>query len=85
MSMVMELIAAVTNAERQLDVQISKLQTYQAEIDNAQKRVDAAFSGSTVTYGQNMIEQLLKTKKQVNYTIGMLQKSKEKLMQVRMI
>lgn len=85
MSMVTELIAAVSNAERQIDDQISKLRSYQSEIDAVQRRVDAAFSGSTVQYGQNMIEQLSKTKQQVTDTISRLQNSKEKLIQVRMI
>ena len=85
MSMVTELIAAVSNAERQIDDQISKLQSYLSEIDNVQKRVDAAFSGSTVQYGQNMIEQLASTKQQVTDTVGRLQGAKDKLSQVRMI
>ncbi len=58
MSMVTELIAAVSNAERQIDDQISKLQSYQREIDEVQRRVDSEFSGSTDKYGLNMIEQL---------------------------
>ena len=85
MSMVTELIAAVSNAERQIDDQISKLQSYQSEIDSVQQRVDAAFSGSTVQYGQNMIEQLSSTKQQVTDTISRLQSAKDKLIQVRMI
>ena len=85
MSMVTELIAAVANAERQIDDQISKLQSYQREIDSVQNRVDAAFSGSTVQYGKNMIEQLSKTKQQVTDTISRLQNAKDKLIQVRMI
>ncbi len=85
MSMVTDLIAAVTNAERQIDDQIAKLQNYQMEMEQVQKRVDAAFSGSTVHYGQNMIEQLSGTKQQVADTIGRLQGAKEKLMLVRMI
>ena len=85
MSMVTELIAAVSNAERQIDDQISKLQSYQNEIDTVQKRVDVAFSGSTVQYGQNMIEQLSQTKQKVTDTISRLQNAKDKLIQVRMI
>ena len=85
MSMVMELISAVTNAERQIDDQISKLQSYQSEIDSVSQRVNAAFSGSTDQYGQNMINQLSQTKRQVSDTIGRLQNAKSKLVQVRMI
>ena len=85
MSMVMELIAAVSTAERQLDDQIAKLQSYQNEIEQVQKRVDAAFSGSSVQYGLNMIEELSRTKQQITDTISRLQNAKDKLMQVRMI
>lgn len=85
MSMVTELIAAVSDAERRIDDQIMKLQSYQSRIDSVSQRVDAAFSGSTVQYGQEMIEQLSATKKQVNDTIGFLQGAKDKLIRVRMI
>lgn len=85
MSMVMELIAAVTNAERQIDDQISKLHSYQSEIDTVAQRVNAAFSGSSNQYGQKMIDQLSQTKQQVSDTISRLQNAKEKLTQVRMI
>lgn len=85
MSMVMELIAAVTNAERQIDDQISKLHSYQSEIDTVTQRANAAFSGSSNQYGQKMIDQLSQTKQQVSDTISRLQNAKEKLTQVRMI
>ncbi len=85
MSMVTELIAAVSGAERQIDDQIAKLQSYQNEIDAVQQQADAAFSGSTVQHGQRMIEQLSKTKQQVADTINRLQSAKQKLTQVRMI
>lgn len=85
MSMVMELISAVSNAERQIDNQISKLQSYQGEIENVLQRANAAFSGSTNQHGQNMIDQLSQTKQQVADTISRLQNAKEKLIQVRMI
>ena len=85
MSMVMELIAAVTDAERRIDDQIMKLQSYLTQIDSVSQRVDATFSGSTDQYGRNMIEQLSVTKKQINDTIGILQEAKNKLIMVRMI
>ena len=85
MSMVIELIAAVSNAERQINDQISKLHSYQGEIENVLQRVNAAFYGSTNQYGQNMIDQLTHTKQQVGDTISRLQNAKEKLIQVRMI
>lgn len=85
MSMVTELIAAVSNAERQIDDQISKLQSYQNEIETVRMRADAAFSGSAAQYGQNMADQLSRTKQQVADTIGRLQEAKLKLTQVRMI
>ena len=85
MSMIMELISAVTNAERQIDDQISKLRSYESELDRVSQRVDAAFGGSAMQYGQHMTEQLSQTKKQVTDTIGRLQNAKDKLTQVRMI
>ena len=69
MSMVQELIAAVTNAERQIDDQIMKLRSYADEMDKATQRVDAAFRGSEKQYGQQMVEQLSMTKTQVNATL----------------
>jgi len=85
MSMVTELIAAVSDAERRIDDQIMKLQSFMSQVDSVSQRADAAFSGSTVQYGKDMIEQLSLTKKQVNDTIGYLQGAKEKLIRVRMI
>ena len=85
MSMVTGLISAVSDAERLIDDQIMKLQSYQAQIDSASQRVDAAFAGSTVQYGQNMIDQLSKTRQQVTDTINYLQSAKDKLIRVRMI
>lgn len=85
MSMIMELISAVTNAEHQIDDQISKLRSYESELDRVSQRVDAAFGGSEMQYGQHMTEQLSQTKKQVTDTIGRLQNAKDKLTQVRML
>lgn len=85
MSMVQQLISSVTNAERQLDEQISKLNSYLIEVDNVSMRVDNAFAGSSVNYGQRMIQQLAQTKEQVRTTIGTLQAAKDKLAKVRMI
>lgn len=85
MSMVTELIAAVSNAERQIDDQVAKLKSFQGEIDSAKQRADAAFSGSTASYGQRMIEQLSQTNQQITDTIGRLQNAKDKLIQVRMV
>ena len=39
MSMVQQLISAITNAERQIDDQISKLHSYTSEIDQVTQRV----------------------------------------------
>lgn len=85
MSMVTELIAAVADAERRIDDQIMKLKSYLTQIETVSQRVDATFSGSSVEYGQNMIEQLSLTKKQIQDTIGFLQGAKDKLIRVRMI
>lgn len=85
MSMVTDLIRAVSDSERRIDEQINKLQSFLTQMDSVSQRVDAAFSGSTVQYGQEMIEQLSATKQQVKNTIGFLQSAKEKLIRVRMI
>ena len=85
MSMVQQLISAVTNAERQIDDQMSKLQSYKTEIDEVTQRVESAFSGSQRDYGHQMLQQLSQTKEQVSETIERLQTAKDKLTQVRMI
>ncbi len=85
MSMVRELIGAVANTQRQLEDQIAKLRSYQGEIDNTTQRVNAALSGSTGNYGQNMIEQLSRTKQTVAETIEKLTIAKDKLSVVQMI
>lgn len=85
MSMIQELIAAVTNAERQIDEQIMKLRSYTVEIDKVTERVNAAFLGSERHYDKQMMQQLTITKTQVNDTILRLQTAKDKLIQVRMV
>lgn len=85
MSMVQQLISAVTNAQRQIDDQILKLSSYSGEIDEVTLRVNAAFSGSQREYGQQMLQQLSQTKQQVNQTVERLQDAKDKLTQVRMV
>lgn len=85
MSMVMELIRAVTSAERQIDDQIGKLQSYIGEIDGVINQTNAALDGSTQNYGQQMIQQLTATKTQVQQAIGKLQAAKDKLLRVKTI
>ena len=85
MSMIRELIGAVSNTERKLDDQIAKLRSYQSEIDNTIQRVNAALGGSSVQYGQNMTEQLLRTKQQVADTIDKLVIAKQKLSIIQMV
>ena len=85
MSMGQQIIAAVSAAERQIDDQIRKLNSYVREIDKVINRTNAAFEGSTQNYGSNMIQQLTATKAQVNQAIGKLQVAKEKLIRVRAI
>lgn len=85
LSKIMELISAVTNAERQIDDQISKMRSYEKEIDNISQKIDVVFDGSTLQYGQHMIDQLSQTKRQVSDTIERLQNSKDKLSRVRMV
>lgn len=85
MSMVQELIAAVTNAERQIDDQIMKLRGYSGEIEKVTQRVDSAFGGSEKQYGQQMIQQLAITNAQINDTLTRLQAAKDQLGRVKMI
>lgn len=85
MSMVQQLIAAVTNAERQIDEQIMKLQSYQSEIDQLTIHVQDTLGGSEQQYAQKMMQQLALTRKEVTETVGRLQAAKEKLLRVRMI
>ena len=85
MSMVTQLIAAITNAERQLDEQIAQLSHYLSELDNVSKQIDSALSGSGNRFDQQMIEKTAATKKQVEDTIQKLQIAKAKLSQVKAI
>ncbi len=85
MSLVQQIIAAVSAAERQIDDQIGKLTSYIGEIDKVTNRTNAAFDGSTQNYGRDMIQQLAVTKAQVNQAIEKLQAAKEKLLRVRTI
>lgn len=85
MSMVQQLISAVTSAERQIDDQISKLHSYASEIDRVTQRVQAAFDGSQQEYGRNMLDQLSTTKQTVEQTVEKLQAAKDKLIQVRLV
>ena len=84
MSMVLDLIAAVVNAVRQIDDQMMKLRSFSNEIDKITQRVESAFSGSERQYGQQMLQQLALTKSQVSDSLARLQMAKEKLLQVRM-
>ena len=85
MSLVTELIAAVGETQRRLDNQIMKLKSYQTQLDNASKRVDAAFAGSTLDYGKNMIDKLSQTKQQIENTLARLQEAKDALSRMQMI
>ncbi len=85
MSMIQQLIYAITNAERQIDDQMSKLRSYKMEIDQVMQRVEANLSGSQREYGKQMLQQLSLTKKQVEDTMDRLQNAKDKLIQVKMI
>lgn len=85
MSLVQQIIAAVSAAERQIDDQIGKLTSYIGEIDKVTNRTSAAFDGSTQNYGRDMIQQLTATKTQVTQAIEKLQAAKEKLLRVRTI
>lgn len=83
MSMAMEFNAARIDATRQIDEQMSKLNGYLSELDQVMGKVQLALDGSQQDYGTKMISQLTATKKQVQETIAMLGKAKDKLFQVR--
>lgn len=85
MSMVQELIAAVAHAERNIDQQIEKLNSYRSRIDAVAERIESALSGSQQEYNRRMLDQLLKTRAQVDSTLASLQVAKEKLLRIRMI
>jgi hypothetical protein len=85
MSMVLQIIQAVTASERQIEDQIRKLTAYNDQIDRSMQQVQSQLSGSTQSYDQKMLQQLQQTKKQIEDTVKMLQTAKEKLVQVRAI
>jgi len=83
--MVMELIAAITNAERQIDDQIGKLNSYKSEMQQVISQIESAFGGSQSQDAQTMLQQITVTEKQIDETIANLQNAKGKLLQVRAI
>ena len=85
MSMVQQIIQAVTASERQIEEQIRKLTAYNEQIDRAMQQVQSQLSGSMQSYDQKMLQQLQQTKKQIEDTVKMLQTAKEKLIQVRAV
>ena len=85
MSMVQQLIQAVTAAQRQIDDQATKLQAYNGQVDRVIQQVQSELSGSTQQYASEMLQQLQQTKQQVSDTLGNLSAAKEKLTQVKMI
>ena len=54
MSLVMQIIQAVTATEREIDDQMSKLTSYNAKVDEVMRRVQAELGGSTQNYVQEM-------------------------------
>ena len=85
MSLVMQIIQAVTATEREIDDQMSKLTSYNAKVDEVNRRVKAELGGSTQNNVQEMIIQLQQTKEQVDDTLQKLQAAKDKLIQVKAI
>ena len=85
MSMVQQIIQAVTATQRQIDDQMAKLRSYNGQIDKVMQQVQSELSGSTQQYAQEMLNQLQQTKNQVEDTINKLQAAKDKLTQVRAI
>ena len=85
MSMVQQIIQAVTGTQRQIDDQMAKLRAYNGQIDKVMQQVQTELSGSTQQHTQEMLNQLQQTKKQVDDTLNKLQAAKDKLAQVRAI
>ncbi|MBR3581566.1 MAG: hypothetical protein IKN95_11355 [Lachnospiraceae bacterium] len=85
MSMIVGLISAITNAERQIDDQIAKLNSYMSKVDKTINEVQASFGGTGDAQSQAMMAQLSITKKQIEDTLNNLLKAKEKLIRVRTV
>lgn len=85
MSMITELISAISNAERQIDEQIGKLNSYKSQINQVRNQVESAFGGNQSQYDNVMLQQLSTTETQINETIANLQNAKDKLLRVRTI
>lgn len=85
MSMITELIDAISNAERQIDDQIGKLNSYKSQISQVKTQVENAFGGSQSQDANAMLQQLSSTETQINETISNLQNAKDKLLRVRAI
>jgi hypothetical protein len=83
--MITELIAAISNAERQIDDQIGKLNSYKSQISQVKTQVENAFGGSQSQDANAMLQQLSSTETQINETILNLQNAKDKLLRVRAI
>jgi hypothetical protein len=83
--MITELIAAISNAERQIDDQIGKLNSYKSQISQVKTQVENAFGGSQSQDANAMLQQLSSTETQINETISNLQNAKDKLLRVRAI
>lgn len=85
MSMVRQIIQAITATQQQIDDQISKLQVYNNQVEKVMQKVQAELSGSTQQYPKEMLDQLQQTKKQIDEAINKLQVAKDKLTQTRTI
>ncbi len=83
--MIQELIAAVVEAERQLDEKISMLSSYADEVDDFSNKADDLLSGSQSGIDQKVISIAASTKRQVEETLEKLQTAKSKLEQLEMI
>lgn len=85
MSMVQQLIAAVSAAERQIEVQIEQLSLYVTQLTDVAGKINSALDGTTQGYERQMLQQLSDTRTQVEQSIRQLQAAKEQLACVRMI
>ena len=82
MSMWRELNGAIIATQRRLDDQISKLRSFEQQIDTVTSQVDSVLDGDEVDGVPEMKTQLSQTKQQVQETLRNLQTAKDKLGQV---
>jgi hypothetical protein len=81
----MQLISAVTAAQRQIDDQIMKLSSFGVQIDEAKSQSATVLAGSSKGYDTKMSASFDQAKQQIDNTIMQLEQAKISLQQVQMI